>query len=176
MEVYDGEEEPIGLGAATLLADLNKLVETARGRIRLTGRNGSPGEERKALIGVLKEYARDHFLEPVSGGHAHCMARPGVVEDIPKELCLQVKAQLTGQTGDTRPDYAYASRQTCLECHLSTFFSENQRQVRQHVKGLDIAAANAPSEDQREAARRKAEAAKASVLAARAAVANRSRS
>ncbi len=143
LEVYDGEEEPIGYGAAGLHDDLEELVEKARLHVRLErpSANGSPAEVREALPALLAEYVKTHYLEPVSGGFAHCRCRPGVAADLRAAVCLISKAARTGSANDQRPDSAYASIEVCLgSCPHGLALSENERVVSDAIsRGRDAA-------------------------------------
>lgn len=137
LEVHDGIEAPIGVGAARLYADLDEQVERARRQIRLErpSSNVSPEDVREALPDQLKRHVKTHYLEPVSGGFAHCRCRPGVDADLQKAVCLVRKREETGITDDKRPDYAFASIEDCLgECPHGLALSENQRVVQKVIQ------------------------------------------
>jgi len=167
LEVFDGAETPIGKAAAALYDDLSELVEKARRHVRLerAGANGSPDEVRAALPRALKDYVKTHYLEPVSGGFAHCRCRPGHGTDLATASCLVAKRKQTGAGGDIQPDYAYASIEDCLgECPHGLAFSENQRVLTETV---DLGLKAAPTAI--------VDSIVASITAAKAAVATRTR-
>jgi hypothetical protein len=132
MEIHDGVETPIGHGAARLYNDLDELVEQARKHVRLerSSANVAPDDLREALPQVLQKYVKTHYMEPISGGFAHCRCTPGKVADLAQALCLERKREQTGTTKDQRPDYAYASIEDCLgQCIHGLAFSENKRVI-----------------------------------------------
>jgi hypothetical protein len=131
-EVIDGIEAPIGVGAAVFYGDLEAMIEKARRHVRMErpDANASPDAVREALPRLLEEYVKTHWMEPVSGGFAHCRCIPADARDLARAACLDRKRAESGETDDQRPDYAYASIDDCLVgCPHGLAFSENQRVV-----------------------------------------------
>ena len=105
LDVYDSVETPFGLGAVELYDDIDELVAKARMHFRLVRpeANCSPEDIRETLPQVLNEYVKTHYLEPVSGGFAHCRCRPKNAADLAKAACLKNKRSQTGIDDDVRP-------------------------------------------------------------------------
>ncbi|MBK3732771.1 hypothetical protein GAY29_06535 [Azospirillum brasilense] len=136
LDIYDGVEVPIGLGAPALYDDLDKLVEKASAHVRLQrpGANVSPEDVRIPLTEGLRDYVKTHYLEPVSGGFAHCRCTIDNATDLERAVCLQRKRAETNITKDTRPDYAYASIEDCLGgCPFGLALSDDQATVQKIV-------------------------------------------
>ncbi|QFU16946.1 hypothetical protein [Microvirga thermotolerans] len=171
LDMYDGAESPIGLGAAALYDELERLVESARRTVMISGQsNLSPDREREALIRLLRDVAPNRYIEPHPGRHAHCGCRPGDPSDLADAVCLRNKAGESGPDGDYRPDYAFASTEDCLACRHCVAFGENVTVINRRVDRIAAAAKKAPTEPSRVAAKAKLESLKAKVAAAKAAV------
>ncbi|CAH2605884.1 conserved protein of unknown function (plasmid) [Rhodovastum atsumiense] len=171
LEVYDGDETPIGQGAATLYDELEDMVAKARRSIRIKGRsNISPNEEREALITQLRKHAPALYIEPHSGKHAHCRCKPHTPTDLTHAVCLQNKARETGITDSVRPDFAFASAEDCYGCRHGIAFSENVAVMNRKVDEAEAAAVKSPNETFRVAAKARLEAYQAKLGGARQAV------
>lgn len=169
LEVYDGLEAPIGRGAATLFRDIDELVDLARRDVRIgsPNSNGAPDEVRESFVAQSRRYAKAKNIEPVPGGQACCGWSPALGDDLSDAACIQEKlAELESPPDDSRPDYAYASIETCLECRFCLVFSENRRIIDGAIAAKAEAADKAPSVGTKAAARDKVAAYKRKVGAA----------
>jgi len=176
LEIYDGEEAPIGQGAAAMIDELEDLVADARRSIRVAGpSNISPDDEREALIAKLRRIAPRRYLEPHPAGHAHCRCDPHDPAQTAEAKCLQNRQRETGADRVGQPDWAYASISDCYECGFCVAYSENIRVVKRRMAEAEDAAAKAPREAFKTAAKAKLEGYKARLAAARDAVQNRRR-
>ncbi|RIW07340.1 hypothetical protein D2T81_04020 [Azospirillum brasilense] len=131
LQVFDGDEAPIGGGSAVMRQDIEQLVQEAAKKIRLDkpDSNLSPADVRAGFRGQLLKVAASYYLEPVPGGYALCRFRHGHIDDAPQAACLVKKRALEGMAADLRPDYAYASIPTCMGCPLGVALSENKREI-----------------------------------------------
>jgi integrase len=156
-EVYDGAENPIGMGALTIRGDLEALVEMARIRVRISGQsNGSPDREREALIDQLRALAPFRRLDPHPGRHVHCNLVPGDKESATQAVCQSNRLRDTGRSIDAGgPDYAHCSIGDCLSCRFGVAFDENVASIRAAADRMAASAERAPSHGGREAARLK---------------------
>ena len=171
LDMYDGAESPIGLGAAALYDELERMIESARRTILISGRsNLSPDRERETLVRLLRDAAPNRYIEPHPGRHTHCGCRPGDPSDLADAVCLRNKAGESGPDGDYRPDYAFASTEDCLACRHCVAFGENVTVINRRVERIAAAAEKAPTEPSRVAAKAKLDSLKAKVAAAKAAV------
>ena len=153
-EIYDGDEAPIGQGAADLLCELKELEERAIRKISINSRsNCSPNEVREAFIKELRRVAPKRYVEPVAGRHAHCGCNPEVPSHSGDAVCLQIREKETGEPAIGRPDYAYASVKNCYECCHCLAFSENVAFVTRLIEKRQTAVAKYPGEDFRKAAK-----------------------
>ncbi|NBJ10738.1 site-specific integrase [Microvirga arsenatis] len=171
LDMYDGAESPIGFGAAALYDELEKMIESARRSVLISGRsNLSPDREREALVRLLRDAAPNRYIEPHPGRHTHCGCRPGDPSDLADAVCLRKKAGEAGPDGDYRPDYAFASTEDCLACRHCVAFGENVTVINRRVDQIAAAAEKAPTEPSRVAAKAKLDSLKAKIAAAKAAV------
>ncbi|WP_454018126.1 hypothetical protein [Azospirillum sp. Marseille-Q6669] len=131
LQVFDGDEDPIGGGATVMRQDIERLVQEAAKKIRLDkpDSNLNPSEVRAGFRGQILKVAASFYLEPVPGGYALCRFRHGHTGDAPRAACLIKKRALVGMASDLRPDYAYASIPTCMGCPLGVALSENKREI-----------------------------------------------
>jgi len=174
LEVYDGNEAPIGQGAAALISELEELVEDARRSIRVAGpSNICPDQEREALAQKLRRIAPRRYLEPHPGGHAHCRCDPHDPSQTAKARCLQNRHRETGADSLGWPDFAYASIADCYECDFCVAFSENVRVVKRRIIEAEDAVAKAPRKAFKTAAEARLATYRAQLSAARDAVQNR---
>ncbi|WP_262029503.1 hypothetical protein [Microvirga sp. Mcv34] len=171
LDMYDGAESPIGLGAAALYDELEKMIERARRSVLISGRsNLSPDREREALVRLLRDAAPNRYIEPHPGRHTHCGCRLGDPSDLADAVCLRNKAEESGPDGAHRPDYAFASTEDCLSCRHCVAFGENVTVINRRIERITEAAEKAPAEPSRVAAKAKLASLKAKVAAAKAAV------
>ncbi|WAJ27277.1 hypothetical protein [Antarcticirhabdus aurantiaca] len=176
LDVFDGAESPIGLGAARLYDDLERMATHARTRITIGGRSNAPPDEvRASLAADLKRVARTRHREPVPGGHAHCAFEPGNSEHIADARCLREKCARLGSISDDSPDYAFATVDNCTTCVHGILFSENQRVLNERTARLAVVAATGSSQEVSRAADLKFKSIKAGVAAARLAVSGKGR-
>jgi hypothetical protein len=176
LEMHDGIEVPIGLGAAKLYDELEEMVERARKQVRLTScSNIPPEQEREALLTILRKFAPRRYIEPHPGRHTHCGCAPGNTKDLTDAVCLQNKLAESGKSDNARPDYAFASDEDCLRCRHCSAFSENVAVLNDRLTRSTIAAEKAPSEETRVATQAKLAALKAGLANAKTAVRGRGR-
>lgn len=155
LDMVDGIEHPIGLGAHRLRDELEQMIEDARSSVRMKSRSNSPDVERTELIALLRKHAPRRRLEPHPAGHAHCGCDWGVQEQLAQAKCLQVKQAELGTTGDMRPDYAYARDVDCIDCVHCVAFQNNQKVIERKLAEATMAAELAPSEGTRISAQRR---------------------
>lgn len=156
LDIYDGAEAPIGLNAPVVRRDLEKMIEKARQDIRIASpySNGSPDDLRQALMPQLRTYAKTKNMEPVPGGTIACGWSPKLGDDLQYATCIKAKHRSASESDtDVRPDYAYASIETCLDCRFCLVFSQNRHHIDRVLADAQSAATRAPSEGLRDAAR-----------------------
>ncbi|GGF01020.1 hypothetical protein GCM10011611_03250 [Aliidongia dinghuensis] len=181
LEMYDGKEKPIGLGAAGLYADLDAMVEKAAAQVRLGSRTNDPAAIRPPLIKQLHKYANDNFVEPVPGRAVQCRCKPGDEEDLKRAECLKEKrasrlfssADQGEQPPDQRPDFNFSNLLVCLRCVHCAAFSENQLVIDDAVASVEVSAKRAATPSLKETATAKLHGLKDAVQSARAAVGGR---
>jgi hypothetical protein len=127
LQMWNGEEHPIGKGAARLSSDLSEMATQAAASVRIGSRMNEPSEIREPLVRILQSYAKDHYLEPVPGRVAHCICRPNNAEDLKQAECLKLKSDSpppwrevgrASAVADSKPDFAFTNRYVCLRCVL----------------------------------------------------------
>ncbi len=136
LKMLDGEETPIGRGAARLHHDIRAMVADAQADVRIGSRANDPSAERDAIVPLLHAYALRHFLEPVPGGPAHCLCAPGSEDDLARAECSKVAERhrapwaVNGpRAGSGLAPVEFTSTYVCLKCDLCAVFSEGQHAI-----------------------------------------------
>nr|WP_319485230.1 hypothetical protein [uncultured Cohaesibacter sp.] len=159
LDMYNGTEHPIGQGAVDLYELLDEMTEQARHHVLIdNSSNISPDDERDSLIKQLRKIAPKRYLEPIDGGHAHCLFNPHDPSHIAQAQCLKEKSMHLGEEIKAGlPDQAYASIEICSQCPHCAMFSENIQVVEERIDQAIKTANHPASKDIEVAARQKLE-------------------
>jgi len=141
METYDGDERPIGKGAARMLDALRFFETKALSRIHFSAvPTNAPDGVRDDVEKQVKIAAATNFMEPVPGGPYYCLFKRGSTEDAEIANCLKLRAtsrkpwlESKDSGDDIRPDYAFSSAYACIGCELCAMFNENQKAVQKEI-------------------------------------------